>query len=1055
MSKIYFSSLSSKDKEILDTMLTQPLGEEGVSLFSLMNKLGLTDQQKYLLWEVIINSMQNGAKDGFTAITENGTELSHKTPIRQQDIDISKTDPKSGDQTLQTLISIIEDFCDLPDDESVSANSPVLKSELFKNNLDISTPNFWNESIEELARTIYDLFKDNDNIIVLEIEQNKDITVQTLKDADAGNNFKNGSENSSWVIPWWNIDKKNYDEVRWTDQITDILKKKNKLQYINNHSNWITLLMPQYGRRVEIEDLDRNFWVIAEVIDGISSWIFDTSPIPEIIKKLIDETAQLWENILYLWAQIALMNQKKDDSVRTISYTETTAFHAATNPVRYGSIPIVTAKFNSNGGYEIIRADQWAGGISAVANSFSDTYKYEAQYSEQTLCFCPKTRVNVYHHNYYSADLYEKIVVSKLGKVSQSQNQDKIVGRERKIYKLYEQLENGVQRKILITPRGSIEPEDEVEGEKIKRFSPYIYGTNFDGNKYLYTFPFSETESRYSEKKSIYLYGALRTIPKIKTEINEQGEVNIKSVVIDVYDAAADIILKRSRKIGYYEMEKIIEENGETKILFTYKRLYNPKNRNENVTASLKSYSISSEDCENISSSYYLGEVASWRMKTAIIKESKNLFKNDAILLKIGNFLPATSATQAKSFLTAYFSGMVNKKNVQITTQMRGNFSIAGSDSGTKIYFYSPDWSSYLPNNDLPDKTPSGFCFSKDPSCIANGKDVTETFLARTGMVAAQQYLLKVKELSGHPHKDLWKTPCFFTTFVGLTPWQGPGQFYWDISMVCHVYKYIPAMASMDKQETLGANYADEYKKHTALQFRNGNNEIISGIVKDSNGTEIGKIITYHFINRFESYYDAPEFSKAMLTPATSLRGAIYDQSGWRAIKMIGAANEEDEYCRLLTIDYGQGGYAYDVHFSEDFEGIVQYYDARKAIRAGHVYDFLTDYTIGTNYQVSEGQIKIQNKNGQTSYSQEQNGAIRNASGSSFQDRKNKTVTVKEQNPKETNFLIREGGVVPFEKDGENYKPLIYGNTQTPQSRFGAWTPSGDYYRTYYAYSST
>jgi hypothetical protein len=26
---------------------------------------------------------------------------------------------------------------------------------------------------------------------------------------------------------------------------------------------WIRLLMPQYGRRVEVEDLDRNFWVIA------------------------------------------------------------------------------------------------------------------------------------------------------------------------------------------------------------------------------------------------------------------------------------------------------------------------------------------------------------------------------------------------------------------------------------------------------------------------------------------------------------------------------------------------------------------------------------------------------------------------------------------------------------------------------------------------------------------------------------------------------------------------------------------------------------------------
>jgi len=27
-------------------------------------------------------------------------------------------------------------------------------------------------------------------------------------------------------------------------------------------SHWIRLLMPQYKRKVEVEDLDRNFWVI-------------------------------------------------------------------------------------------------------------------------------------------------------------------------------------------------------------------------------------------------------------------------------------------------------------------------------------------------------------------------------------------------------------------------------------------------------------------------------------------------------------------------------------------------------------------------------------------------------------------------------------------------------------------------------------------------------------------------------------------------------------------------------------------------------------------------
>jgi hypothetical protein len=42
--------------------------------------------------------------------------------------------------------------------------------------------------------------------------------------------------------------------------------------------------MPQYGRRVEIEDLDRNFWVIAQVISAISNYLFGTDgPIPKTL----------------------------------------------------------------------------------------------------------------------------------------------------------------------------------------------------------------------------------------------------------------------------------------------------------------------------------------------------------------------------------------------------------------------------------------------------------------------------------------------------------------------------------------------------------------------------------------------------------------------------------------------------------------------------------------------------------------------------------------------------------------------------------------------------
>ena len=50
--------------------------------------------------------------------------------------------------------------------------------------------------------------------------------------------------------------------------------------------------MPQYKRRVEVEDLNRNFWVIGQVLAGICIDIFDPNgPIGAMIKGLLNEIA--------------------------------------------------------------------------------------------------------------------------------------------------------------------------------------------------------------------------------------------------------------------------------------------------------------------------------------------------------------------------------------------------------------------------------------------------------------------------------------------------------------------------------------------------------------------------------------------------------------------------------------------------------------------------------------------------------------------------------------------------------------------------------------------
>lgn len=52
--------------------------------------------------------------------------------------------------------------------------------------------------------------------------------------------------------------------------------------------SFLNLLMPQYKRRVEIEDLDENFWVIGQVLDAVVNSIFGKNNIIDIILNLID-----------------------------------------------------------------------------------------------------------------------------------------------------------------------------------------------------------------------------------------------------------------------------------------------------------------------------------------------------------------------------------------------------------------------------------------------------------------------------------------------------------------------------------------------------------------------------------------------------------------------------------------------------------------------------------------------------------------------------------------------------------------------------------------------
>jgi hypothetical protein len=78
---------------------------------------------------------------------------------------------------------------------------------------------------------------------------------------DAGNQFSE----PPYVKPDINDDGKTYEDVRDSDLSTSAAKNSDNLQFTRNitsNADYLRLLMPKYSRRVEVEDLNRNFWVI-------------------------------------------------------------------------------------------------------------------------------------------------------------------------------------------------------------------------------------------------------------------------------------------------------------------------------------------------------------------------------------------------------------------------------------------------------------------------------------------------------------------------------------------------------------------------------------------------------------------------------------------------------------------------------------------------------------------------------------------------------------------------------------------------------------------------
>ena len=454
------------------------------------------------------NSLANAFRDYLKILEQdedsNNYAETDKSPQGLVDIDLK---PSAGAYNCETTEKIKEAIKESP--------SPTYK--------------YWNKTLVDLIETYLNNLptqENNDKTLIngSSNENTPNYTYNRLKQADAAFDFNkeyvrplegmyNSSENKTNYIK-----NRRYDEKGniFSEPVYSVLQNDKLLQYTKQkydadneapEKNWLRLIMPQYSRRVEIEDLNRNFWVIAQTLSAISYFLFDDdNPITKMFTGISNELLTLWENVLYLWYVGESVTQEREFGAPRVIQIPVRKANLSNN--RYDSNNFFTEN-------EYLSDD----------NLKKYLEKYIKQYNEDKLIFIPYYKIGRYYNNYYSKEYYPYIVL-----YNRHDNIDS-GAPSWKFYKL--KYQDGGD--VIISP---------------EQYKDKLYGLNFGHGSFSYAYPCSE----YAMKKNsidiepLRLYAALRTKIDIKAHLknNELFFDENDFVQVDIYDAGECFLNKLS-----------------------------------------------------------------------------------------------------------------------------------------------------------------------------------------------------------------------------------------------------------------------------------------------------------------------------------------------------------------------------------------------------------------------------------------------------------------------------------------------------------------------------
>lgn len=696
-------------------------------------------------------------------------------------------------------------------------------SNLYDYYINQTEKNFWNESIQELIEKEEGLFKGEVFNNIFEIED--------IRNADAGLSFETLN---NFVKPWKNLNNENYLTCR-SDEVSTVILNETELQFTESQSvlSTIRLIMPQNTRRVEIEDLNRNFWVIGDVTSGICKFLFDNNGLKGVLEDIIAELGGLWENLLYLWCAAGLLASEKSRTIGVhceVLYLPNNSFQPYK---KYDD-------FDNNWAFDeeypifIDNPNKNLTNFQRIKNRIAFL---KEKYPKHDLCILPCIRYQNYEHNYYYYECYpylyfydranDKETYKFLYSYYASRNP-----KNNKILSYFQPLTFGVDLGL---------PSDEATA-RVRcaagiTFGSYLYGINQEHTIYYY--PYSSIQIKYDSEGE----------PTSSGMLVEDTDNNYR------YDAQLEIkpILSCQRVDNQLQAELSFDflDVGERLIFNTYSVIGNVSTQNTitNIEGDVE-FGTSSIDGKQatdfitypVKDNYYKGELitnydySSYLKGAEVSYDTKGLkIANQGVLLKIGGYFPKTE----------YINNLIGisvKMQAPITDEWKDNLVREVLDSSGKRTGYQcnltignkgTDWNSIAQYfnghtignalNPVADQRNSVFMAEKLSKTNGNwylsfskicqdayyvqfdGSNDDQNACGIKGLSAemGQQYFQYAfeQDLSSRDFLDYHKINYIITS-IGVSSWLGGAAYsttnkqgyqgYWEQNILCYYVRYIP-----------------------------------------------------------------------------------------------------------------------------------------------------------------------------------------------------------------------------------------------------------------------